>query len=206
MDHQVKIRGYRIELGEIETTIERYPGVSQSAVIATADRKLIAYIATRNVETLDLVALRAFLQTQLPQYMLPAQIVPIAEMPFTPSGKIDRRALPEPDATQSGGALAAPRTAVEERLAAMWASILKLESVGIHDNFFNLGGNSLLAFQLISRVRDEFNVELPLARVFETPTVAELSGWINEATARGVDRTAASIKALPRQRRTRASV
>jgi amino acid adenylation domain-containing protein len=206
MDHQVKIRGYRIELGEIETTIERYPGVSQSAVIATADRKLIAYIATRNVETLDLVALRAFLQTQLPQYMLPAQIVPIAEMPFTPSGKIDRRALPEPDAPQSGDALAAPRTAVEERLAAMWASILKLESVGIHDNFFNLGGNSLLAFQLISRVRDEFNIELPLARVFETPTVAELSGWIDEATARGVDRTAASIKALPRQRRTRASV
>jgi amino acid adenylation domain-containing protein len=206
MDHQVKIRGYRIELGEIETTIERYPGVSQSAVIATADRKLIAYIATRNVETLDLVALRAFLQTQLPQYMLPAQIVPIAEMPFTPSGKIDRRALPEPGAPQSGDAFEAPRTAVEERLAAMWASILKLESVGIHDNFFNLGGNSLLAFQLISRVRDEFNIELPLARVFETPTVAELSGWINEATARGVDRTAASIKALPRQRRTRASV
>src|SRR6185436_3751063 len=206
VDHQVKIRGYRIELGEIETTIERFPGVSQSAVIATADRKLTAYVVTRNNEAFDPVALRSFLQTQLPQYMLPTQIVPIAEMPFTPSGKIDRRALPDPTTPQSGGAFAAPRTAVEEKLAAMWTSILKLERVGIHDNFFNLGGNSLLAFQLISRVRDEFNIELPLARVFETPTVAELSNWIGEATARGLDRTAASIKALPRQRRTRASV
>ncbi len=200
VDHQVKIRGYRIELGEIETTIESYPGIRQCAVIATADRKLLAYV---NGEALDLVALRAFLQTQLPQYMLPAQIVPIAEMPFTPSGKIDRRALPEPTAPQLG--FEAPRTALEEKLAGMWTSILKLERVGIHDNFFNLGGNSLLAFQLISRVRDEFNVELPLARVFETPTIAELCGWISEATDRGLNRTAA-IKALPRQRRTRASV
>jgi amino acid adenylation domain-containing protein len=206
VDHQVKIRGYRIELGEIETTIERHPGISQTAVIATADRKLVAYVVTRNNEALDLIALRDSLQTQLPQYMLPAQIVPIAEMPFTPSGKIDRRALPDPGAPQSGDAFEAPRTAVEEKLAAMWTSILELERVGIHDNFFNLGGNSLLAFQLISRVRDEFNVELPLARVFETPTVAALSNWIGEATARGLDRTAASIKALPRQRRTRASV
>jgi acyl-CoA synthetase (AMP-forming)/AMP-acid ligase II/acyl carrier protein len=205
VDHQVKIRGYRIELGEIETTIERYPGVRQSAVIATEDRKLIAYVVAQNGHVLDLVALRDFLQTQLPQYMLPAQFVSIAEMPLTPSGKIDRRALPEPAAPQSENAFEALGTELEEKLAAMWTSILKLERVGFHDNFFNLGGNSLLAFQLISRIRDEFKVELPLARVFKTPTVAELSGWISDATARGLNRTGPSIKPLPRQRRTRAS-
>jgi amino acid adenylation domain-containing protein len=206
VDHQVKLRGYRIELGEIETTIERYTGVRQSAVIATADRKLFAYVVAQNGHALDLVALRDFLQTQLPQYMLPAQFVPITEMPLTPSGKIDRRALPVPTAPQSRSEFAPPQTELEEKLAAMWTSILKLKRVGLHDDFFNLGGNSLLAFQLISRIRDEFKVELPLARVFETPTVAELSNWISEATARGLNRTAASIKPLPRQRRTRASV
>ncbi len=208
-DHQIKIRGYRIELGEIETTIERYPGVRQSVVIATdvaGDGKLIAYVVAQSGKTLDLVALSAFLQTQLPQYMLPAHFVPIAQMPVTPNGKINRRALPEPGVPHSGGASASPRTAVEAKLAAMWTSILKLDRLGIHDNFFNLGGNSLLAFQLVSRVRDQFNVELPLARVFETPTVAELSRWISDAAAKGLNRTAASIKAIPRQRRTRTSV
>jgi acyl carrier protein len=174
-------------------------------VIATEDRKLIAYVVAQNGHVLDLVALRDFLQTQLPQYMLPAQFVSIAEMPLTPSGKIDRRALPEPAAPQSENAFEAVGTELEEQLAAMWTSILKLERVGVHDNFFNLGGNSLLAFQLISRIRDEFKVELPLARVFKTPTVAELSGWISDATARGLNRTGPSIKPLPRQRRTRAS-
>jgi amino acid adenylation domain-containing protein len=206
-DHQIKIRGYRIELGEIETTIERYPGVRQSVVIATdvaGDGKLIAYVVAQIGQTLDLVALSAFLQTQLPQYMLPAHFVPIAEMPVTPNGKINRRALPEPGVPHSGGASASPRTAVEAKLAAMWTSILKLDRLGIHDNFFNLGGNSLLAFQLVSRVRDEFNVELPFMRVFETPTLAELCGWISEAETRGLNRISSPIKALPRQRRTQA--
>jgi acyl-coenzyme A synthetase/AMP-(fatty) acid ligase/acyl carrier protein len=203
-DHQVKIRGYRIELGEIETTIEQYPDVRQSAVIATVDKKLIAYVVANNGEVLDQVALQAFLKTQLPQYMLPAQFVVMAELPFTPNGKIDRRALPAPSAPQSEKAFEAPRTVSEEKLAAMWKGILKIERVGIHDHFFNLGGNSLLGFQLVSRVRDEFNVELPLMRVFETPTLAELAGWISEASARGLNHIGAPIKALPRQRRPRA--
>jgi amino acid adenylation domain-containing protein len=209
VDHQVKIRGYRIELGEIETTIEQSPDVRQSAVIATGDaagdRKLIAYVVTQNGRVLDPVALRSFLQTQLPPYMLPARIVPIAEMPLTASGKINRRALPKPGALQSGAAFEPPRTPSEEQLAAMWTAILKLERVGIHDNFFHLGGNSLLAFQLISRIRDEFEVELPLTRVFETPTLAELSTWISEAADRGLNRIGSSIKPLPRQRGRRAS-
>ena len=208
IDHQVKIRGYRIELEEIETTIEQYPGVRQSAVITTVDiagdRKLIAYVVTQNSHALDLVALRVFLQTQLPQYMLPAQLIPIVEMPLTPSGKINRRALPEPSAPKSGKAFEAPRTTSEEKLAVMWTAILKIERVGIHDDFFHLGGNSLLAFQLISRIRDEFKVELPLARVFETPTLVELSRWISEAGDRGLNRIGSAIKALPRQQRTKA--
>ena len=203
VDHQVKIRGYRIELGEIESTIERYANVKQCAVIATADKNLIAYVVSHNNDALDQVALRAFLQTQLPQYMLPAQFVSMVEMPLTPSGKIDRRALPAP-ATPRANVFESPRTSSEEKLAAMWTAILKIERVGIHDHFFNLGGNSLLAFQLVSRVRDEFNVELPLTRVFESPTLAELSGWISETAARGLNRISSPIKALPRQRRTRA--
>jgi amino acid adenylation domain-containing protein len=201
-DHQVKIRGFRIELEEIEATIQRYPDVRHCAVIATGDvagdRALIAYVVTQNGEPADRTALRAFLQTQLPVYMVPARFVNIEQMPVTSSGKIDRRKLPEPGPQLRETVFEAPRTGVEEKLAAMWTTVLKLEGVGIHDNFFNLGGNSLLAFQIISRVRDEFNVELPLTRVFETPTVAQLSGWISEATARGLNRTAASIKALPR--------
>jgi acyl carrier protein len=171
-------------------------------VIATEDKKLIAYVVAE--DELDQAALRAFLQTQLPQYMLPAQFVSIAEMPLTPNGKIDRRALPAPSAPQSECAFEAPRTASEQKLAAMLTAILNVERVGIHDNFFNLGGNSLLAFQLVSRVRDEFKLELPLTRVFETPTVAELSGWVSETTDRGLNPIASPIKALPRQRRTQA--
>jgi len=139
----------------------------------------------------------------LPQYMLPAQFVSMVEMPLTPNGKIDRRALPAPPTPQAN-VFESPRTSSEEKLAAMWTAILKIERVGIHDHFFNLGGNSLLAFQLVSRVRDEFNVELPLTRVFESPTLAELSGWISETAARGLNRISSPIKALPRQRRTRA--
>ena len=209
-DHQVKIRGFRIELEEIEATIHKYPGVRHCAVIVTGDvpedKKLIAYVVSQTGEAMDESALRAFLKTQLPAYMLPARFVAIENMPVTNAGKINRRLLPVPAAQIAQTIYEAPRTPVEEKLTAMWTSILKRERVGIHDDFFQLGGHSLLAFQLISRVRDEFKVELPLTRVFETPTVAELSRWISEAADRGLNRTAASIKALPRRQRAKASV
>jgi acyl carrier protein len=138
--------------------------------------------------------------------MLPARFIAIENMAFTQAGKINRRALPDPGPQLSETVFEAPRTAVEEKLAAMWAGILKLERVGINDHFFHLGGHSLLAFQLISRVRDEFKVELPMTRVFETPRLAELARWISEAADRRLDRTGSPIKALPRQRGRRASV
>jgi acyl carrier protein len=120
---------------------------------------------------------------------------------FTQAGKIDRRALPDPGPELSETVFEAPRTVVEEKLVSMWASILKVERVGIHDDFFHLGGHSLLAFQLISRVRDEFKVELSLERVFETPTVAQLSRLISDAAERKPDPITSPIKALPRQQR-----
>jgi amino acid adenylation domain-containing protein len=205
VDHRVKIRGYRIELDEIAATIERHPSVRQCAVIATGheleDKKLIAYVVTETGQALEAATLRTFLQTQLPAYMLPAQFIAIEEMPLTPSGKIDRRALPKAGTQRSEIAFEGPRTTSEVKLTALWASILKIERVGVHDNFFDLGGHSLLAFQLISRVRDDFKVELPLRRVFESPTVAALSRWINEAADGGLDHTGPALKALPRQRR-----
>ena len=205
VDHQVKIRGYRIELKEIERTIERHPDIRQCAVIATGDdlndKKLVAYVVTQNGQRPETTGIREFLQAHLPTFMLPTQFVAVDEMPLTPSGKIDRRALPKAGTQKHKRVFEAPRTAVEEKLADMWSSILKLERVGVHDNFFDLGGHSLLAFQLISRVRDDFKVELPLRRVFETPTVAGLSRWISEAADERRDHAVPALKALPRQRR-----
>jgi acyl carrier protein len=135
--------------------------------------------------------------------MVPSSFVFLEQMPLTPNGKIDRRALPQPGAPVSDTAYVAPRTPNEEKLAAIWASILKLEQVGIHDNFFDLGGQSLLATQLISRVRDTFEIELPLRSIFESPTVAGLSRWVVEGRDRKLDQTSSAIKALPRQRRVK---
>jgi amino acid adenylation domain-containing protein len=209
-DHQVKLRGFRIELGEIESALNQHPAVRESVVTVCGnkqeDRRLVAYCVRTSGSQSMAGELQADLRRTLPDYMVPATFVFIDQMPLTSSGKINRRALPQPEARDSGTIFEAPRTTMEEKLAAMWTSILKLERVGIHDNFFRLGGHSLLAFQLISRVRDEFNVELPLTRVFEAPTLAELSRWISEEMEKGPSHIGSSIKALSRQRRTRPSV
>ncbi|HKY28029.1 MAG TPA: amino acid adenylation domain-containing protein [Pyrinomonadaceae bacterium] len=209
-DHQVKLRGFRIELGEIESALNEHPAVQQAVVTISStnnqDPRLVAYCVRTQSSDATAGELQAALKRTLPDYMVPMSFVFLEQMPLTSSGKINRRALPQPDAPMSDIVFEAPRTANEEKLAAMWASILKLERVGVHDNFFNLGGHSLLAFQLISRVRDDFKVELPLRRVFETPTVAGLSRWISEAAEQGLDHTGPAIKAIPRQRRTRSSV
>jgi amino acid adenylation domain-containing protein len=204
IDHQVKIRGFRIELGEIETALAQYPGVEQAVVLAREDspglQRLVAYIVPReeltnpksNPPIPPLLRgeqnpksneLREFLKKQLPDYMIPSAFVLLSALPLTPNGKVDRRALPAPDTTTLAGetVFVAPRTPVEEVLTNLWAEVLNLERVGIHDNFFELGGHSLLATQLISRIRDTFQVELPLRGLFESPTVAKLSDRI-EAT------------------------
>ncbi|MBW4632892.1 MAG: amino acid adenylation domain-containing protein [Iphinoe sp. HA4291-MV1] len=181
IDYQVKIRGFRIELGEIEVVLSQHPSVQEAVVIAREDqpgnKRLVGYVVPKSELTVTSSELRSFLKEKLPDYMVPSAFVTLEKMPLTPNGKVDRKALPEPDPTHSEleGTFVAPRTPVEEVLADIWTEILGLEQVGIHHNFFELGGHSLLATQVISRIYDVFQVKLPLRTLFETQTVADLA-------------------------------
>jgi acyl-CoA synthetase (AMP-forming)/AMP-acid ligase II/acyl carrier protein len=183
MDHQVKVRGYRIDLGEIETALRRHPRVSETVVAAedevSDDKRLVAYVVTDR--PVDISELRNFLKLTLPDSMIPSAFVFLDSLPLTPSGKIDRRGLPKPDRRRPEfeSAFVAPSTPTEELLARIWTDVLKLDRVGVDDNFFDLGGHSLLATQVVSRLRDAFRVELPLRSLFERPTVAGLAERID---------------------------
>jgi acyl carrier protein len=180
IDNQVKIRGFRIELGEIEGLLAQHPRVWESVVVVREDelddKRLVAYVVKEVGQSLTASELRQFLTNQLPSYMVPNAFVLLESLPLTSNGKVDRRALPKPelDSTQLDK-FVAPRTPIEEMLAQIWAQVLKLEQVGIHDNFFEIGGHSLLATQLVSRIRKIFKVELPLRELFAVPTVAQLA-------------------------------
>ena len=186
-DDQVKIRGQRIELGEIEAVLLQHPSVAQAAVIARGEkhgeRRLVGYVA-RNENGLEggTRALREYLRSRLPEYMVPKAIMEMECLPLTPNGKLDRRALARivPKEQRDEKIYVAPRTPEEEALAKIWAELLHLEQVGIDDNFFELGGHSLLAMQQISRVRKIFDVELAVRELFETRTLAGLAGRIAE--------------------------
>jgi amino acid adenylation domain-containing protein len=181
LDHQVKIRGHRIELGEIEAVLGQHAGVQDAVVVARedvpGDRRMVAYLVLHPQQASATQELRHFLQQRLPDSMVPAVFVCLDALPLTPNGKVDRHALPVPDpqAPTLGRTLVPPRTPVEEVLAGIWVEVLGLEQVGIDDNFFELGGHSLKAAQVMSRVHRALNVELPLRRFFETPTVAGLA-------------------------------
>ena len=189
MDHQVKLRGFRIELGEIEAVLGEHSQVSQSVVLARedvpGDKQLAAYIVLEPGAAATANELRTFLKAKLPEYMVPSTLVFLEAMPLTPNGKLDRKAFPEPDRSHSGVAdnFAAPRTLVEEMIAGIWAEVLKLDKFSIHDNFFDLGGHSLKATQVISRVRETFRMDLPLRVLFEAPTVAELAFRVEQSFA-----------------------
>jgi len=184
IDFQVKIRGNRIELGEIEAVLTRHENVREAVVLALGDNpdamRLAAYVVLNDSAKTDTPALRRYMAGELPEYMLPSAIVLMDAFPLTHNGKINRRALPEPqDDDSRSGSYVAPATPTEELLAGIWADVLKKERVGAADNFFELGGHSLLATQLVSRIRDAFNVELPLRDLFEQPTVAYLAQVID---------------------------
>ncbi|MBD2199778.1 MULTISPECIES: non-ribosomal peptide synthetase [Calothrix] len=187
IDNQVKIRGFRIELGEIEAVIKQHPNVGEAVVIARedipGDRRLVAYFVQHSQEQLA-IDLREFLEQKLPEYMIPAAFVALEALPITPNGKLDRRALPAPKITQlsSPSDFIAPSTAIEKQLVNIWTEILGIDNIGIHHNFFNLGGHSLLATRLISQIRQTFQIELPLRRIFEKPTIAGLAKDIEKAT------------------------
>ena len=185
VDHQVKIRGFRIELGEIESVLRQHPAVQDAVVTAREDGNaelyLAAYLVARGAEP-DRQAIQDFLRSHLPDYMVPTAVSSLPALPLTANGKVDRRALPEPDREGSETIrFVAPGTATEEILAAIWSEVLKREGIGIHDNFFDLGGHSLLATQVMSRLRQAFRVDLPLRTVFEAPNIAQLARVIDAA-------------------------
>jgi amino acid adenylation domain-containing protein len=185
IDHQVKIRGFRIELGEIEAAIGQHPALRETVVLVRednpGDKRLVAYIVSNSaLKTQDselINDLRCYLKQKLPQYMMPSAFVLLESLPLTTNGKIDRRSLPAPDINQAEfeSNFTEPRTPDEQLIAEIWAEVLGLERVGIHDNFFELGGHSLLATQAISRLREAFQVEVPLRSLFESPTVATVT-------------------------------
>ncbi len=184
IDDQVKMRGFRVELGEIAAVLTQHPAIQQAAVVlhldSSGDRRLVAYTAPQH--ELSPLELRSFLQARLPEYMVPAAYLTLKALPLTPSGKVDRRALPAPDFQRLATApLVAARNEREELLTAIWTAVLGIDRLGIHDNFFDLGGHSLQATQVISRVRSTWTVEIPVSSLFTAPTIAELSTVIQAA-------------------------
>ncbi|MEU9609745.1 amino acid adenylation domain-containing protein [Streptomyces sp. NPDC048057] len=185
-DSQVKIRGFRIELGEIENALEAHAGIAQAAVTVRedtpGDKRLIGYVIPTERAQVDAAALRTYIGTRLPEYMIPAAYVVLDALPLTVNGKLNTKALPAPDyATTTEGR--APRTHVERELATAFADVLDVPDVTIDDNFFQLGGHSLLATRLIGRIRSLLNVELPVRALFEAPTVAALAERCGDTTA-----------------------
>jgi acyl carrier protein len=184
IDDQIKIRGYRIEPNEIVTVLDRHPMISTSHVIAQEDhaagKRLIAYVVAALGSQPTCAELQDFLRVYLPEYMVPTAFVCLDSLPLTSNGKVDRQALPVASAsnTLQGEPQVAARTLVEKRVAATVAKLLHMQNVGASDNFFLLGGHSLLGTQLIASIRESFGVELSLRCLFKAPTVAELSAEI----------------------------
>jgi amino acid adenylation domain-containing protein len=224
IDHQVKIRGFRIELGEIEALLSQHPAVRETVVVvredSPGDKRLVAYVVAiapglvsngdsddpfktqDSAMSSELVSqLRNFLKERLPEYMVPSAFVLLEALPIAPSGKVDRKALPAPDLSQlqPEGTFVTPSTPVEEVLAGIWAEVLSLEKVGVRDNFFELGGHSLLATRVISQVRQVFKLEIPLRRLFESPTVAELAKDIETKSKTGLGLEAPPIDRISRE-------
>lgn len=202
-DFQLKIRGYRIEVSEVESALLALDNIKEAVVVGRKDRalgeRLVAYIVPGKKPAPSTITLRRSLQEQLPDYMVPGVFVVLDRLPLTPNGKPDRKALPDPGSTRPelSTPFIAPRTLAEERLANVWAGVLGIDQVGIHDDFFDLGGHSLAAAQVVSGIRDSFDVELPLRNVFESPTLSGLAERIEEARMESPGPTALPILPLP---------
>nr|WP_301542280.1 non-ribosomal peptide synthetase [Pyxidicoccus fallax] len=199
-DFQVKVRGFRIELAEVEAALLAFAGVREAVALARedvpGDKRLVGYVTAD--ASLDMNALREALKARLPEYMVPSALVRLDALPLTANAKVDRKALPAPDSRAELRPYEPPRTATEQRLAALWAQVLRVDRVGLHDGFFELGGHSLLATQLVSRVRESFAVELPLRALFEAPTVATLAARLESARPGEQTRSAPPLVPVPR--------
>lgn len=186
IDHQVKVRGFRIELGEIEAVLTQHPAVRQAVVIARedvpGDKRLVAYMVPAQEQIPPTSELRRFLKEQLPDYMVPAAFVKLDSLPLTPNGKVDRRALPAPDLVRQEPeeTWVAPRDELELQLTKIWEKVLGIQPIGVRDNLFELGGHSLLAAHLSDQIEKAFNKNLPLATIFQAPTVEQLANILRQ--------------------------
>ncbi|MEC1507169.1 amino acid adenylation domain-containing protein, partial [Bacillus haynesii] len=181
IDHQVKIRGFRIELGEIESRLEMHEDINETIVIVREDEENRPYICAYMTAKREIPVeeLRGFLEKKLPDYMIPAYFVKLDKLPLTKNGKVDRKALPEPDRRMGAESeYEAPRNETEEKLAAVWQDVLHVEKAGIHDHFAQMGGHSLHAMELIAKIKEKMNVEIPLHQLFKLATIKELSTFI----------------------------
>jgi acyl carrier protein len=184
IDGQVKVRGYRIELGEIEVAAGRFDHVAQAAATVREDKpgekKLVVYLVMDPGHSLNVKDIRNFLHTRLPDYMMPSAFVQMEALPRTPSGKIDRRSLPKPDTKRPelDVPFTAPSSPLENNICSLWSSLLNIEPIGTKDNFFDLGGNSLLALQFVAYLKAEYGIDVSVIKVYQHPTVAGLSASI----------------------------
>lgn len=183
-DHQIKIRGFRIELAEIEMVVQRHEKIKQAVVMVREDRpndkRIIAYIVAKEKETIHLAEIRSYVSESLANYMMPAAFVLLEELPLTPNGKVDRKKLPAPDYNGMNNERVA-RNPKEEILCDLFAEVLGVSRISIDDNFFEMGGHSLLASRLMARIRETLSVELGIGKLFESPTVAELAKQLDQA-------------------------
>lgn len=193
-DHQVKVRGFRIELGEVESVLASHPAVAQAVVMAREDRPgdhyLAAYTRLAGAPGPSTAELRAFLKERLPEYMIPSTFTQLETFPLTPNGKVDRRQLPEPDGRRAGprSLLAAPRSELERTIARVWRDVLRLDEVGVDDNFFDLGGHSLLLVRVQTRLRETLEREVPIVEMFQYPTIRTMAAHFARS------RTASEVK------------
>jgi acyl carrier protein len=180
-DQQVKMRGFRIELGEIEAQLLAQPQVRQAVVLAqdtASGPQLVAYVVAD--ETLR-ETLKTALRDNLPDYMVPAHLIFLPSLPLTANGKLDRKALPQPDASQLQGEYIAPQTELEQQIAAIWQDVLKLERVGLTDNFFELGGHSLLVIKVVSRLQLELGLQLTPQQLFQAPILGDFAAGLEQS-------------------------
>jgi acyl carrier protein len=203
-DSQVKIRGFQVEIAEVERVLLQHDGVKEAVVLAQEDRagerRLVAYCVPHNWPGITVSELRRWLRKTLPEYMIPSTFVTLAAIPTTPAGKLDRHGLPAPDSSRPelDNLYVAPRDPIEEKLAKIWAEVLGLQQVGIYDTFSDLGGHSLAATQVISRIVMDFKLELPIKFLLNSPTVSEMAAVIAKSQGTPDESRLSAIRPIPR--------
>ena len=213
MDQQVKIRGFRIEPGEVEAVLAGHDGVSQAAVVLREDspgeKQLVAYLVADSGHRIEVDDLRQHLRHSLPDYMVPSAFVLMDALPFTPNGKLDKKALPPPEAEQVTERYLPPRTELESAIARAWQKVLKVEKIGVHDNFFDRGGHSLLARLLQAKLAEALGQEVELVHVFQYSTIASFAQFVEsshrvpEKPENGMERITQQKRAIEKLRRAR---